>query len=51
MFPPLMDEFQEIRGVIVRELEQKPFIEDQQCGIGVFLQYLWKSSDGFRDSG
>ena len=35
-----MDEFQKIRGVILGKLKEKPFIQNQQCRVGVLLQYI-----------
>ena len=39
-----MDEFQKIRGVILGKLKEKPFIQDQQCRVGVLLQYISESA-------
>ena len=44
MLSPFMDEFQKIRGVILGKLKEKPFIQDQQCRVGVLLQYISESA-------
>ena len=40
----MVDEFQKIRGVILGKLKEKPFIQDQQCRVGVLLQYISESA-------
>lgn len=38
MLPPFIDEFQEIRGVILGKFQKRPFIQNQQSWMGVFFR-------------